>query len=520
MAKILQLGGIAAAITRLANRAYDAPGSIAGVDISNYPTASQPLRPIGPPGSKPLAFPYYYGQNLNNTPRSDAVYTAADLRALSMYPLARVCIDNTKDVLGQIPWQIQLKQRPGEKLGDVQSRRKKHRSGDEIVLKLSRFLERPNSYDNWSDWVRKTLEDMLVCDAASTLVLRNRSGEVAELHWTSGAEILRYVDDYGLTPNPPGVAYAQMYQGMNRIDLTTDDLIYRPRNIVPRSGLVSSFLYGCSPVEGVADEIKVGMARLGFTMAFYDKGSLGNMIHVVRPGVDPDRILEAMQSINSQMAGNLAARRQYRIIQGFQEDGKPDQILFPKDPTLADQFDELHIRKISFALHTSPQRLLKPMNRSSANSSQQASQEEDIKPLQSWMKEYVDNIIQVRMGYAEYELVFQPYSEADFVKRQKADASDVHEGIRTRDEVREDRGEDPLAGQNRLMGVPTITTANGVVELGDVVVSGKGGGDGMPTPAGGDDPSVVPPKPKPAGKANGVGLLPMSNSGRLIERGE
>ena len=40
------------------------------------------------------------------------------------------------------------------------------------------------------------------------------------------------------------------------VNLTTDELIYRPRNIVPRD-TASSFLYGMSPTEQIAQEIQI-----------------------------------------------------------------------------------------------------------------------------------------------------------------------------------------------------------------------------------------------------------------------
>lgn len=361
MAKLLNLGGIASMLTGLQNRAYS--DRISGVDATSWPTAGQPVTPMAPPGSPSLIFPYTYGRNLDFTPRSDAVYTAADLQALSTYPLARICIDNTKDILCKTPWSIELRKLPGESDSDVAARRKAETKGDENIFKLSNMFEWPDGQHDWSEWLRPTLEDMLVMDGASTLIQRNRRGKVLGFEWTSGAPIAVYINDRGGKPKPPDPAYAQLWQGMPRTDLTSDQLVYKPRNIVTRMNVASSFLYGMSPTETVADEIKIGMGRLAFVMAYYDAGSMGNMIHVVPPGVPPDKVKEAMQWVNSEMAGNYANRRQYRIIQGFQEEGKQDQLVFPEEPVLADVFDDLIIRKLSFAFGTSPQRLLKQMNR-------------------------------------------------------------------------------------------------------------------------------------------------------------
>src|SRR5579859_6139285 len=90
---IRNLGQLAGAITARLNNAYQPPpNTIEGVDSRNWPSALQPVAPIGPKGAEPLAIQYMMGQNLAYTPRADAAYSAYMLKALSVYPLARICI--------------------------------------------------------------------------------------------------------------------------------------------------------------------------------------------------------------------------------------------------------------------------------------------------------------------------------------------------------------------------------------------------------------------------------------------
>ena len=512
MGKLIDLSGLAAAMTRMGqaarNTAY-APGDrgIRGVNPDNWPSAGQPVQPLNP-GAASLIWPFLYGQNLTFTPRPDATYTSGELQMLATYPLARICIDNTKDALCSIPWSIELRKMPGESDAEVKKRRQMDTKGDSNITKLSEMFEWPDGQHDWSEWLRPIVEDMLVLDAASTLIQRTRIGKITGFEWTSGAPISVYIDDRGKTPQAPDPAYAQTWQGAPRIDLSTDQLVYKPRNIVPRGSMISSYLYGYGPVESVADEVKVGMGRLAFVMAYYEAGSLGNMIHVVPPGVPPDKVKEAMQWVNSELAGNYANRRQYRIIQGFQEEGKQDQVIFPAEPVLADVFDDLLIRKLCFAFGTSPQRLLKQMNRASAQTSQTGAQEEGIRPWMDWVRRLVNFLIQRKLKMTGYEMVFSPYFESDYLKKAKADAEYVKEGVVTRNEVRDDLGRDP--SENPMANELCITTPNGTVKLGDLVISGKPG-DG---PTGNPKPT---PAPKPAAKA---AELPMTDGvPRLIERG-
>ena len=438
------------------------PGSdtIRGVDVDTWYSPLQPVEPMGPAGTEPRSFQYWSGQNLLWTPRADAQYSAAQLRVMATYPLARICIENVKDAFARASWEIQPKPLPGE----PRKAAAKRGVGDKNLIKLNRFFERPDRINVWPDWVRPLIDDMLVIDAASILVRKTFSGEVVELPTISGDMIVRYIDENGYTPMPPQPAYAQNYWGIPLVNLTTDQLIYRPRNIVRRN-TVASYLYGMSPTEFQASEIEIGMERLAFVLAYYREGSIPGVVQVVPKGIDPDKIAEAMQWMNSELAGNLAARRQWRMVQGFQEEGKSDQILFSKEPLLADAFDELHIKKIAFGYGVSPQRLGKTMNRASAQQTDESSDIEGIAPYFSWLKNSVmDHLIQRVMGFEDYEIVFQEYTEPNQQKQSEILTTYVSKAVLTPNEARERLGEEPSAAPEAdQLGV---VTGSGFVPLG------------------------------------------------------
>src|SRR5690348_1952882 len=319
---------------------------------------------------------------------------------------------------------------------------------------------------------------MLVIDAATVLVRRTYKGDVAELAVLRGEMITRYIDENGFTPLPPSPAYAQVWWGMPLVNLTLDQLVYKPRKIVPRNTL-SSQLYGMSETEQLADEIKVGIARLAFALAYYEDGSVPGALHVVPPGVGSDKIGEAMQAMNSELAGNLAARRQYRMIQGFNEKGE-DQILFPKEPLLADPFDEMHIKKIMFGYGVSPARLGKTMNRASAQSTEEASDIEGILPIFASLKSLIDFIIQRRMGFPDYEIVFEPMRESDPLKQANVMKIYVDAGLMSRNEARDKIGLDtrPEPEADEL----TVSTGQGPVPLGLPEEVMRSQNDGRTTP--------------------------------------
>ena len=480
---------LSAATRRVGDALFSPPRSfIDTIGDNMWPNPLQPITPMAPPGSGVLGWPVQWGQNINYTPRYDEEYTASNLRQLARYVVSRICIENNKDVLTRMPWRIQLRALPGETAKD----RAKRAKGDNTIGKLSRFFERPNWSQDWAEFLRPILDDMLVIDAASIFIGRfKKTGDVAELRWVDGSTITRLVDEHGWTPRPPNPAYQQLWEGYPRVDLTTDQLVYRPRNIAP-NGTYSSYFYGTSPTQQIAKEIEIGIARLQFVFDFYATGSIPGGMLFAPVGTDANKIKEAQQFLDSDLAGNLARRRQLQILQGFQTPGTKENIEFPKEPTLTDAFDEMHIRKICFAYGTSPQRLMRQMNRASASAMQESAEEEGTLPWLQWLKGTMDYIIQVLMKYEEYEFAFDPFVELDKLKQAMADAEDIKVGLYTRNEKRQDRGDDPIdePEADQLM----ILTAQGVVPLdyrppAKPTTSGPSGG--RSTPAGGAQPKAT-----------------------------
>lgn len=452
--------------------------TIAGANTAAPFGPLQPMRPMFPAGSEPRRFSYQVGQNLNYTPRSGKRYSARDLRELAKYDIVASILETQYDALVSTPWVIRAKLKPGEKNTERTAREK----DDPLLAALNRFFEYPDGFTCWADWLRPLLDDLFVLDAPAILVRRSDANTVSRLDVTDGGDIACYVDANGYTPPPPQPAYAQMWNGIPAVNLTTQQLVYKPRNIK------SNQLYGRSPVEIGAELIKLGIERLGWQKRFYTDGSIPDAIMIVPPGITPDKIAEQQESITSGLAGNLAARRELRLIQGFAQDGK-DQVLFPKDgAALTDVTDDYLIRSLCFLIGVSPQRLLKMQNRSTAEAGQDAAEEEGQRPYRAWIANLINYILRFILGITDYEFAFLQETELDAAKRADADMKDVNSGIITRNEARDARGLDP--SPNPMASVLTVTTTTGVVELG-----------AQPDPVDDDEDEPDPAAPGGAGGA-------------------
>jgi len=441
-AVVRPLGALAQMLTRLQGSLYQAPSNIIpGMKPTDFPSPLQPVAPFGPPDAQPLGLNMQMGQNLIFTPRPDSRYTAADLQALARYPLARMCISNVENIISSLGWKVQLRTQPGEDQKEREAKQLK----DDTILKLTDFMSCPDGEHEFQDWVQPLIDDMLRIDAGCYLLRKTPDGTVYEWRVMQGAYITRLVDANGYTPQAPAPAFQQLWDGIPRVNLSTDQLIYRPRKIVYEVGNVASQLYGLSPTEELAPEIEIGIQRLRYVTNFYKDGSIPNVLWVVPSDASPDVVKTAMDYLNSDMSGNLEARRMFRFAQGFRssESAKEDQIKQFEEPKLSDEYDDLHTRKICFGYGVSPQRLLKMQNRSTAQTNQEAAEEEGVAPFREWVEKTINFVLQRKMGYAKYEFKFDISQDPDPTKQAEIDATDLKSGIATINEKRVARGWDP-----------------------------------------------------------------------------
>jgi len=87
------------------------------------------------------------------------------------------------------------------------------------------------------------------------------------------------------------------------------------------------------PTEQSIRWLRIGIERLKFREAAYTEGSIPDALQIVPKGASPDKIKETQDWMISDLAGQIAKRRQLRLIQGFTEDGKrPDHFPEAKSP--------------------------------------------------------------------------------------------------------------------------------------------------------------------------------------------
>jgi hypothetical protein len=311
-------------------------------------------------------------------------------------------------------------------------------------------------------------DDTLVIDAASILLRKNKAGEVVQMRAIDGALITKYIDENGWTPQNGDPAYAQLWYNIPMVDLSTDDLVYRPWN--PRTNK----LYGYSKVEQAIQHITLGQRRLEWQLANYDSSNIPEGIMIVPPTATPEQIERQQNWLNSTLAGNIGRRTQLRLVQGFNIDDKPEQILFPKlDKLIMDETDDMLARVLCFCFSVSPHALQKMMNRATAQTSQESSEEEGLDPILNYLADTMNYIIQIKMGFVDYEFAWMEPRETDIAKQALADEIYVKNGIKTINQVLIAMGEDP--SDNPDCDKNLIITGQGTVEVGKQLQPAGGG---------------------------------------------
>jgi hypothetical protein len=433
-----------------------------------------PGSPISPVVKEPVrAIDFRVGENTFWTPRSGEAWSFQQLRNLvepGGFDIARLAIETRKDQLERLDYTV----RPIDT--------KKRKDKDARAIALTKMIRRPDGVRDFATWTRLLLEDLFVIDAPAVEVRRNRGGKIIGFDVVDGATFKLLLDDTGRTPQPPAPAYEQVIKGRPWNLLTTDDLIYRPRNQRPHK------IYGLSPVEQILTTIHIGLSRQLSQLNYFTDGTTPPGFLNAPEGWSPDQVKEYYDNLMAVLSGNLDARRRIWMA----PHGATYQSI--KDAPLKDEFDEWIARVVCYAFSLPPTAFIKQLNRSSSETSDETSQEEGLEPLKGWVKRWWDEVIQLRMGYDDLEFAWVDDRPIDPQVQATIDNLNLRNGLLCINDVLDHHGFDPIANGNRHL----IYTASGAVLLDTIVASDDPSNQLTPPAHPGavaHDPAAVLPNP-------------------------
>jgi hypothetical protein len=431
-----------------------------------------PGTPLTPVVQEPVRG-FDFKPNINATlrPRAYEQFGFPALRAFANVELIRLAIETRKDQFERLDWQI----KPVDN--------KKKASEDSRIVEVTKFWRKPDGVTPFATFLRLSLEDLLALDAPAFEKRRTRGGKLLGLEIVPGDTIHPMVDNTGRRPRgPTDLAYQQVIKGVAWADLTNNDLLYVPRNPRP------NHLYGFGPVEQIIVTINTILRRQASQLSYFTEGNIPAGLLNAPDGWDAAKIKELQQWFDDRISGNAA--EQNKLIWG------PHGSVYTafKSAPIKDEFDEWLARIVAFAFSLPPTPFIRQMNRSTGETDQERALEEGLEPLKLWAKRWIDTVIQDEMGYPDLEFAWAKEDSTSAKEQSEIDNTDLRNGSKTIDQVRDARGDDPLP--NGLGAKPLIYTASGAISL-ESVLNPPEPTDQVVAPAPGAEPASGD-KPVPA----------------------
>jgi HK97 family phage portal protein len=397
-----------------------------------------PLAPLEP--ERVRVWDYPVGINTIYTPRSYEAISFEELRRLAdAHDITRLAIETRKDQLERLDWSIRLR---GDKRADAASAAR--------IAAVAEFWRRPDGVLPFATWLRQLLEDLLVLDAPALELRRNRGGALIGLDIVDGATIKVLVDETGRRPRPPAPAYEQVIKGRPWKLLTADELLYLPRNPRPHKA------YGFGPVEQIVMTVNIALRRQVMQLQHFTEGNVPPGLLNAPDGWNVEQISQFQEWFDAVLAGNTGSRA--RLIWG--PSGAKYQAF--KEAPYKDDFDEWLARIVCYAFSLPPTAFVRQLNRATAETAQDAAQDEGLAPLMGWVKRLADRVIQDVMGQADLEFAWSDLRPADPAEQAKIIDTYVRGGIYAVNEARNLLGLDPVPGGDQ----PMIYGTQGATPLG------------------------------------------------------
>jgi hypothetical protein len=303
------------------------------------PGAINPVREDGRPD--PRRYEYQVAQNINVTETRFIPFKT--LRASAdQIDILRRCIEVIKSKVISLEFDIVLGQDASEKIiadsgkDHIRAMAEARKKFTEDIDRVRSFWENPDRSNGltFADWINIALEEILVIDAWAVWPQRTVGGELYGLQILDGGTIKPLLDDRGMRPMPPNVAYQQILYGFPRSEFTandddpnadgeftSDDLQYMVRNRRTIS------VYGFSPVERALPLADIYLRRQQWIRAEYTDGVVPELFFEsdINFGSNAQLIRDYENILNDDLAGQTNQRMRARILPAglkpFQPDG-------------------------------------------------------------------------------------------------------------------------------------------------------------------------------------------------------
>jgi len=300
-----------------------------------------PGRPVLParPEEQPRLFEYQTGVNLISIPRHGfGLVPFPVLRTLALASKEiRLNIELIKREIRALEWEITPASEKDKTDYSVE------------IEQITQFLETPDGYHDFDQWLNILLEEMLTIDAVTIWPEVAMGGQLLGVEMVAGDTIRPLLDFRGRVAPPPTPAYIQVLHGLPTSYFTRDRLIYRPFNAAASSP------YGTSPIEFIVLAINLALRRDTYHVASFTEGNVPEAL-VGAPSTWTQEQVDAWQQYwDALVQGNVSEQRKMHWVP--LEGGRGGQIPvyeFRKDDVNQTLRDEWLMRVACWAFGNSP----------------------------------------------------------------------------------------------------------------------------------------------------------------------
>lgn len=348
----------------------------------------------------------------------------------------RMCVDTITEEVTSIPYQIKVK----EGIDPTPQHQKQ-------IEEVTSFLDNPNrNKETYSHIMKQVMRDILEIDAGVIIKVFDKKGELIELYARDGGTFLKNVDRFGIEKG--------YYQYSFKVP-NNKPIEFNPREVSyfmahPRT---SSF-YGWSPIQSLLEILETLNNTIRYNKEFFNQNAIPNGILEVLIK-DKDKFKRFREGWENEVKGQF---HKMPII-NFESKWTPFNMSNKDMEFLDSQSWYMKLVMAMFKIPPSELGFTDNVNYATASSQERVGIRKTIKPYLDLLEYKTNAEIMPEFGYEDLEFCFdEPDYAGEQVKRQQ-EKTDLELGVRTINEVRAERGLEPVEwGDTPYKGQPDLNS--------------------------------------------------------------
>lgn len=399
----------------------------------------------------------------------DSLVSMNTLRQLSVrHETTRAAINVRKRQITQLDWNIV----------DADPDNKTSYSDNELKEIKNRLRNIGGVGVTFRSILDQLIEDCLVLDALTFYKQKTVGGDLLRIVPIDGATIKLRVDENGLMPLPPEIAFEQWILGSKVSEMTTDEMSYNRMN--PRTNSP----YGLSPLESLIITVDSSLRAALYNSAYLSDNNIPMGFINVPPEWTPAQLKEYKEFFDAMVASPKDQAKIFPIPAG----AKYQPATKPKDFSFGEFYSYLD-RKVAMLFDITPQELGLELQqyKENADSQEEIQMRKGLKPLAHFIEDVFTQLLRDDMGYPDLALRFSGIETRFSMNDIK---TYVPLGVIGIDEVRNDMA------LPKLNVPPLIIQGGNVTPVMNYEVDEKGEFVNKPTTVSGMQTEVKPPEKK------------------------